>query len=182
MAIMKKHFLNVDFDSSIKLTPAEKKKLELWLSWASPVVETLLLKQDIIPKLKGVKCLRVSLLLCGEAKIKKLNSEYRQKDYVTDVLSFPSSENLRKSLKDAEIFDGEIFVGDLAICHQKTKKQAKEFGITYMDEFIHLFFHGLIHLMGYDHEISLKEEKLMEEWEKKALDLFSKTKNRLSTT
>lgn len=175
---MKKHFLLVDFDSAVKLEPLEKKKIDLWLSWASPVVESLLLKKGIIPKLKGVKSLRVSLLLCGEAKIRKLNRDYRQKDYVTDVLSFPSSENLRKSLKDAEIFDGELFVGDLAICHQKTKKQAREFSISYMDEFIHLFFHGLIHLIGYDHEISLKEEKLMEEWEKVALDLFSKTKRK----
>lgn len=175
---MKKHFLLVDFDSAVKLTPAEKKKIDRWLAWASPVAEALLLKKGIIPKLKGVSSLRVSLLLCGEAKIRKLNRDYRQKDYVTDVLSFPSSENLRKSLKDAEIFDGELFVGDLAICHQKTIRQAREFSISYMDEFIHLFFHGLIHLMGYDHEISLKEEKLMEEWEKLALDLFSKTKKK----
>ncbi len=178
MSCMKKHFLLVDFDSAVKLTPAEKKKIDLWLSWASPVVESLILKKELIPKLKGVKSLRVSLLLCGETKIRKLNREYRQKDYATDVLSFPSSENLRKSLKDAEIFNGEIFVGDLAICHQKTQKQAREFKISYMDEFIHLFFHGLIHLVGYDHEISSKEETLMEEWEKKALDLFSKVKDK----
>jgi probable rRNA maturation factor len=56
------------------------------------------------------------------------------------------------------------------------RQQAKQFNISYMDEFIHLFFHGLIHLMGYDHEISEEEERLMQLWEKLALDNFSKKK------
>src|SRR5690606_12682401 len=126
---------------------------------ASEVLETLWDKKII--SVKKPKVLHVSLLICGEAKIKELNREYRGKDKVTDVLSFPAHEDLRKSRLETD----ELFLGDLAICHQQTKRQAREFKIGYFDEFIHLFFHGVIHLMGYDHEISLKEEKLMEKWE-----------------
>jgi probable rRNA maturation factor len=49
-----------------------------------------------------------------------------------------------------------------------------------MDEFIHLFFHGVIHLMGFDHEISLKEEKIMEAWEEVALKKFGDLKRKSS--
>ncbi len=169
---MKKHpFLQVDYQSSVKLSALEAKKLESWLYMAGFVVEDLL-KQKIIPAPK-VRSVSVSLLICGDARIRELNREYRSKDKVTDVLSFPAHENLRKS-KSSSV---EIFLGDLAICHPQTKRQAKEFKIGYFDEFIHLFFHGIIHLLGYDHEISAKEEIIMQSWEEKALRLFSDVKN-----
>lgn len=178
---MKKHsFIQVDFQSAVKLAPKDLTKMSKWLNMASDVMEQLVKKEEMIHAswLKKSDAIRVSVLLCGEAKIKKLNREYRGKDYVTDVLSFPTHESLRTT-RPKDIFPApEIFLGDLAICHQKAIKQAKEFDITYWDEFIHLYMHGLIHLMGYDHEISSKEEKLMQKWEKEALDLFSKLKNK----
>ncbi len=172
MSFMKKHqFLNVDFHSTVKLSAATQKELILWLNWASPVVERLI-KNKILPGFKG-KTVSVSLLICGDARIKKLNSDYRNKNKVTDVLSFPSIENLREQSK---FIDSDLFLGDLAICHPQTLRQSKEFSIGYLDEFIHLFFHGLLHLMGFDHEISKKEEKLMQDWEQKALAEFSQIK------
>lgn len=175
MASMKKHpFLTVDYHSTVKLSAAEKKQLERWLNFASVVTEYLL-AEGILPKakFKNVKSVQVSLMICGESRIRELNRSYREKDKVTDVLSFPAHEDLRNSSHKA----AELFLGDLAICHQVTKRQAKEFKIGYWDEFIHLFFHGLIHLMGYDHEISTKEEKLMQSWEELALKKFSKIRN-----
>jgi len=171
MTFMKKHpFLVVDYHSSVKLLPSEQRQLKKWLDYASPVVLELL-KQKIIPA-KDIESIQVSLLICGEQKIRKLNRDFRHKDKVTDVLSFPIHEDLRKT----KVTENNLFLGDLAICHQKVRQQAKEFNISYMDEFIHLFFHGLIHLMGYDHEISEEEERLMQLWEKLALDNFSKKK------
>ena len=173
---MKKHpFLHVDYHATVKLSTAEKKKIDQWLNMASFVLE-FLFQEGVLPKtkFKKVKTVHVSLLICGEARIKELNQEFRDKDKVTDVLSFPAHEDLRVGSYNMP----ELFLGDLAICHQITKRQAKEFKITYFDEFIHLFFHGMIHLMGYDHEVSAKEEKLMEKWEKIALDKFSETKKK----
>jgi len=169
MANMKKHlFLEVEWLSTIKLSATEQRELKVWLNLASEVLEDLIHKNKLIKSTP--KKVIVSLLVCGDGRIKKLNRDFRQKDKITDVLSFPTYENLRSS----KINDDELFLGDLAICYQQTKRQAKDFSIGFWDEFIHLFFHGLIHLMGYDHEISIKEEKMMESWEKKALTLMSK--------
>lgn len=173
MRNMKKHpFLSVDYISTVKLTASEERQIKKWLHLAGDVLEKLF-QNKIIPT-KKLKTLEVSLLICGDSRIRDLNRQYRQKDKVTDVLSFPAHEDLRTSTYQFE----NLFLGDLAICHHQTKRQAKEFKITYMDEFIHLFFHGVIHLLGFDHEISAKEEKLMEKWEKKALEEFSKIKKR----
>lgn len=170
---MKKHpFLHVDYHSTVKLSTAEKQKIDKWLDIGGKVLEHLFDKK-ILP-VKKPEVLHVSLLICGDARIRELNREHRNKDKVTDVLSFPSLENLRK---DRSVHK-ELFLGDLAICHQQTKRQAKTFNISYFDEFIHLFFHGVIHLMGYDHELSPKEEKIMQKWEKLALDKFSEIKNK----
>lgn len=170
---MKKHpFLEVEYHSTVKLTASEERQIKKWLYLAGDVLERLF-HDKIIPA-KKLKTLEVSLLICGDSRIKDLNRQYRQKDKVTDVLSFPAHEDLRKSIYQFE----NLFLGDLAICHAQTKRQAKEFDISYMDEFIHLFFHGIIHLIGFDHEISEKEEAIMESWEKKALTEFSKIKKR----
>jgi len=166
----KHHFLQLDYHSTVRLTAPELKKVSLWLNYAGDVL-SYLFDQKIV-SIQKPKTLHISLMICGDEKIRKINREFRHKDKVTDVLSFPAHENLRKSKMKQDV----LFLGDLAICHQQTKRQAKEFNISYYDEFIHLFFHGVIHLLGYDHEVSLKEEKLMEKWENLALEKFSEIK------
>ncbi len=168
--------LNVDFSSSVKVSPSQMKKIKHHLELAGKALEFYIQKEKLLAKkVNGLHC---SLILCGESKIKKLNADHRDKNKVTDVLSFPTSENLRKSFSDAEMMGQDLMLGDLAVCHQKTISQAKEFKLTYEEEFIHLVIHGILHLMGYDHEISLKEEKLMEEWEKKILEKISEYKKK----
>lgn len=177
MTGMKKHpFLHVDFDSTVTLPPALRRRLDLWFDLASEVLESVI-KKGLLKKAK-IKSVRVSLLLCGDSRMKKLNNEHRGKNYVTDVLSFPSFDGLRDSDLRAELNNGELFLGDLAICHPQALRQAKKFNVGYLDEVIHLFFHGMIHLMGYDHELSESEEKIMEEWEQKALKKFSEVKKK----
>jgi probable rRNA maturation factor len=53
-------------------------------------------------------------------------------------------------------------LGDLVICKEKALSQAREFEITYEQEVVHLAVHGFLHLIGFDHEVSPKEEKIME--------------------
>jgi len=106
----------------------------------------------------------VSLVFCGEKKIKSLNKTYRGKDKKTDVLSFPIYSSLRKG---HFVPQGLINLGDIFICKEIAKAQAKEFNISLDEEIVHLFIHGLLHLFGYDHEISKKEEKLMFSLEEK---------------
>jgi probable rRNA maturation factor len=114
------------------------------------------------PHFAGVKDVSMTMTLCGKTKIRTLNKQYRQKDYVTDVLSFPIYDNLRPDKKPRGRNLSQMDLGDLVICKEKALSQAREFEITYEQEVVHLAIHGFLHLIGFDHEISDKEEKLME--------------------
>ncbi|MGZ3790072.1 MAG: rRNA maturation RNase YbeY [Bacteriovorax sp.] len=150
-------------DSGIKKkTSKDKGPLSAEISAMEEVFKKFLAKN---PHFVGVKAVTVSMTLCGKTKIRGLNRKFRQKDYATDVLSFPVYENLRPDKKVREKNLPEMELGDLVICKDVAKSQAKEFGITYEQEVIHLAVHGFLHLLGFDHEISKKEEKIMEEFE-----------------
>lgn len=102
--------------------------------------------------------LEVVIEFVSEKEIKRLNSELRGINKVTDVLSFPGAdlkagEILNKSLYDALFFneDGYIHFGDMAICLKQLKRQAKEFDVTPKQELKKLVIHSMLHLMGYDH-------------------------------
>lgn len=126
------------------------------------------------PHFGGVKVVTISMTLCGKTKIRRLNQEYRQKDYATDVLSFPIYDNLRPDKIVREKNLPQVELGDLVICKEIAKKQSKEFGITYEQEVIHLAVHGFLHLLGFDHEISAKEEKIMESYESELVNKIYK--------
>lgn len=147
---------------------ASKAKQKASLSIDFEEIESVLLQYaKKNPHLKGVKEIFLNVTLCGNTKIKSLNREYRNKDKVTDVLSFGVHENLRPDLGPFLANLPELELGDIFICKEVAKKQAHEFDITYEMEVIHLLVHGFLHLLGYDHEISEKEEMIMEKEEAK---------------
>jgi probable rRNA maturation factor len=124
------------------------------------------------------KEINLSLEFCSSAKIKKLNSEYRKKNKTTDVLSFPIFESLRKNSKEIKQLP-VLEIGDIVICTDVAKAQAREFKITLEQENIHLLVHGFLHLIGFDHEKNQREEKIMFSLEEKLVKniykvLFSK--------
>jgi probable rRNA maturation factor len=78
---------------------------------------------------------------------KKLNLKYRRKNRPTDVLSFELGE--------------AGYLGELVICPQVVRKQAKAHGQLFREELGYMVLHGVLHLMGYDHERSQREAKVM---------------------
>lgn len=126
---------------------------------------------------KGLKEINLSLNLVGDTKMRSLNRTYRGKDKSTDVLSFPLQENIRKGVYDS--FLEKLELGDLFISKPVCEKQAREFNLTFGEEFIHLVVHGFLHLLGYDHEISSKEEKIMESLEEEILLKLKRSKNKI---
>ncbi len=96
----------------------------------------------------------VSLLICDNDFISKLNHTYRQKDYATDVLSFAFDD-------DEEFILEESSLGDIIISSEKALSQSKEFEVSYEEEFARLGIHGLLHLLGYDHELGDDEHREM---------------------
>lgn len=103
----------------------------------------------------------VSLIICGPITIRRINREYRDKDAVTDVISFAL-------LDDGEQleYEEEIELGDIFINRDRVYSQAKEYGHSVKREFIFLFVHGLLHLFGYDH-MNKEDEKKMFSLQKK---------------
>lgn len=94
----------------------------------------------------------ISLMICSDEEIKNLNKTYRGKDYATDVLSFPMSE---------DPYEEGGMLGDIVISLDTAKKQAADADIALEREISFLFIHGLLHLMGFDHELGEEEEKEM---------------------
>lgn len=116
----------------------------------------------------------LNVTLCSSDKIKELNSDYRNKESETDVLSFPVQDNIRNG--EVDTFSPELELGDIFICKSVCQSQAEEFSIGFRDEFLHLAVHGFLHLCGYDHELSSEEEKLMERLEEKLIHNISSLK------
>ena len=100
----------------------------------------------------------LSLALVNNREIRKLNAKYRQKDYPTDVLSFPAANELPIGVR---------LLGDVVISVEKAAEQAKQRGRTLNEEMVTLLIHGIVHLLGYDHERSPKDARIMGRLEKR---------------
>jgi len=90
----------------------------------------------------------VSVRLVGPTESRQLNARYRGKDYATNVLSFPA-------IADAAAWaalEAAQPLGDLVICPQVLRAEAREQGKTLRAHWAHLVVHGALHLIGYDHE------------------------------
>lgn len=100
----------------------------------------------------------VELLIVDEKEIQSINLEQRNIDKSTDVLSFPFEDMPHAPL------------GSIVISEHHIRIKAKEFNHTHNDEFILLFIHGLLHLLGYDHEV---DDGQMREKEKQLIEKFN---------
>jgi probable rRNA maturation factor len=90
--------------------------------------------------------------------IQSINNEYRQKDYVTDVLSFAYGSSA--STKEETFFSETV--GEILICLEQAEQQAASFQNSFGEEVVRLLIHGTLHLCGYDHEnVSESEEQKM---------------------
>ncbi|MBK8066974.1 MAG: rRNA maturation RNase YbeY [Rhodanobacteraceae bacterium] len=87
-------------------------------------------------------CFALSLRLVGADEGRQLNRDYRGKDYATNVLSFPADATM----------DGQRLIGDLALCAPVIAREAGEQGKSTQAHHAHLTVHGVLHLLGYDHE------------------------------
>ncbi len=101
----------------------------------------------------------VSVTIVTKERIQEINKEYRQKDSVTDVISFAMEE---MGEDETEIIGGEEtrFLGDIIICLDVAKEQAAEYGHSLDREMGFLAVHGFLHLLGYDH-MNDEDEKRM---------------------
>lgn len=118
--------------------------------------------------------LTVEIIIVDKQTIQDLNSRFRNIDRVTDVLSFPTLDDIRgKKLLSCDYpydtdGEGNLCLGSIAICEDVARQQAEEFGHSENREFFYLATHGVCHLLGYDHmtdedklQMRAKEERVM---------------------
>jgi len=97
----------------------------------------------------------LTILLSDDEKLHDLNVTFRGKDKPTNVLSFPARDN--------------DYLGDVAVAYGVTSQEAREQKKSFADHATHLVVHGVLHLLGYDHETA-RAAKIMEPLETKILD------------
>lgn len=85
----------------------------------------------------------LGLVFVGDTRSKRLNAEYRSRDKVANILSFPYEKD-----------QGEIFIN-----LGRTEREAKKFSHTYRQHLIFLFIHGCLHLKGFDHSVKMENEE-----------------------
>ena len=110
---------------------------------------------QILEKLGETEC-ELSLLLTDDVAIQELNRTYRKLDQPTDVLSFPQDE-------EAVNERGETLLGDVVISVETAARQAEEHHLNFNEELILLAIHGILHLLGYDHERSPQDARVMQD-------------------
>ena len=109
----------------------------------------------------------VSVSFINNKEIRDLNRIYREKDKSTDVLSFPLGEN---GNYDINAETGYVMLGDIVISLETAIKQAENFGHSLEREIGFLTVHSMLHLLGYDHETSTLEARIMREKEEAVLE------------
>ena len=170
--------------------PTMKKKYKIWeteryfieavienIWWEKIINKSIEIKLNLIIKeiIKNTnvsvlkKKFSISILFTGDTKINQLNREFRKINAPTNVLSFPS---MPKNIITNNFLDLDCshsnFLGDIVLSSDTLIKEANIEKKIEEDHFIHLFIHGVLHLLGYDHE-KTHDAKIMETLEIKIL-------------
>jgi probable rRNA maturation factor len=111
----------------------------------------------------------LTVCLVENAKMARWNRAYRGKKGPTDVLSFPTNGTQPKRAKIARPARLDSYLGDIAIAPAVAQRNARRFGRTFDEEMRILILHGILHLMGYDHEtdtgqMARREQRLRREY------------------
>jgi len=145
-------------------------------------IEPFVAKKSIRAVVKEVLCayhnkpiakeIELTALLTHSAEMQRLNMEFRGKNKPTNVLSFPDAELDSNTLLEFKCTEDYIYLGDLAFGYEVVKNEAEMQGKALEHHFVHLLVHGLLHLLGFDHEDETEAEE-MEALEVKILSKLS---------
>jgi rRNA maturation RNase YbeY len=130
-------------------------------------VRTVLIRETVVGQvlqqllaLVGETTSEISIEFVGDARMRRLNRDYRQKDQTTDVLAFACWEAGGPA---------SPMLGDVVVSVPTAKRQAESLGHSLNEELIRLLIHGLLHVVGYDHELGEKEAQRMRRKENQLL-------------
>ena len=142
-------------------------------SWDTPLIDDLKARGpamlDHIAARLSLDPKRVSLLLCNDEDMCAMNKIHRGVDKATNVLAFPVDDDLQRA---GDMPADEVTIGDIAIAAETVMRESRKTGIAPGDHLLHLFTHGVLHLLGYDHE----EDSPAAEMERLEIDLLAQMK------
>jgi len=124
----------------------------------------------------------IEVNFADKAEIREINASTRKIDRSTDVLSFPTINNIsipvspEKYPDDIDFESGEVMLGEIVICLEIASEQAQEYGHSLDREICYLAVHGMLHLFGYDHEKD-DDKRLMREAEEAILEKVRLSRN-----
>lgn len=123
----------------------------------------------ITPLLTPARTIEISLLLTNDASITRLNAQYLGKHKPTNVLSFPSEVLTPPHYPDLPDI---LVLGDIVLAYETILREAEEQQKTFLNHMTHLTIHGMLHLLGYDHEAT-EDALIMEGLEVQILQTFN---------
>ena len=135
----------------------------------------ILVKSPLVEFLNKKINFDLSISLCSNLQIRKINREFRGKDKPTDVLSFGNLDEKiiqQSGLNKAIGVNKYIFLGDIILSYEYILKEAESHKKNFKDHLTHLILHGILHILGHDHEKE-KMAKIMENLEIKILKKFN---------
>jgi probable rRNA maturation factor len=139
-----------------------------WADLAARAVRAAVAASDHAALGDGGLTVEVSVKFTSDGEVQSLNAGYRGKDKPTNVLSFPMFEaDLLPSLAATD--GGEVLLGDIVLARGVCAGEAAEKGVSVADHATHLVVHGMLHLLGYDHEQGDDAAEAMEGIERAAL-------------
>ena len=127
--------------------------------------------------------LLIEFSFVDEEEIRRLNAQTRGIDKVTDVLSYPTLNDIKGKAICANDFPydiderGNLLIGSVAVCLERAKQQANEYGHSFERELHYLLVHGIMHCLGYDH-IEDAERAEMRKMEEMILDKLGITRGK----
>ena len=122
-----------------------------WRALAEEAARAALLASPHAHLVEGRLTCEISVKLSSDAEVRRLNAQYRGKDRPTNVLSFPQVQrDLLPALTNSD--DGEVLLGDIILAAETCRREAEAKNIAVEDHAVHLIVHGVLHLVGYEHE------------------------------
>ena len=133
-------------------------------SWPDDVVNAarpaLTRATDVACEVLGWPRLEIGALFCGDDRIRELNSTFRGKDAPTNVLSFPSGDDGDMPDVAAADLQAMLAPGEIAIAWETLKREAALESKSVSNHLTHLWVHGLLHLMGHDHQADDEADRM----------------------
>lgn len=133
----------------IKAHEEWKQHKEINVPYVRSVVKYIL---SLFPNVRASKEVEAAILLTNDSHMQELNNQFRGKNKPTNTLSFPDMEIETNKILELNFLAEYINLGDIAFGYETIKTEAKEQKKDFNHHFTHLLVHGVLHLLGFDHE------------------------------